>query len=308
MSGNRLLVGQAVGGFGLEGLLAEQVHAVGGARPRHNHQPRHLAGSVHARALRRDEVVGLIRRLELDLVGKYVGKLREQTGDLAQPLLPSRAVDDQCGRGRQQVRLRLLRAEVRRGVLLLGAHLLLGLYLQIAVQRARIAAIGGVPQRARDGVAVVVQRKGKRGQRAVAVVAVRVVFRRAAQPHLHIHRTHAALVGAGDRAVLRRNAHRRRIVHRIADEVGLGLLRGSGPIGPQRRHRPLQLRAQRVDQHRLVRDRLRRRNRAWRRNVGRRPRRALCIQRPCGKQRRHGRSGQNHNSVDPASVRSALCH
>ena len=30
--------------------------------------------------------------------------------------------------------------------------------------------------------------------------------------------------------------------------------------------------------------------------------------RACDQQRRHGRSGQNHNSVAPAEVRRKLCH
>ena len=99
--GNGLLVGQAGCGFGLEGLDSEEIHAVGGACPRHNDQSRHMAGRGHARALGGDEVVGLVGRLKLDLVCKYVGKLREEAGDLAQALLPRSAVDDQRRRGRE---------------------------------------------------------------------------------------------------------------------------------------------------------------------------------------------------------------
>ena len=137
--------------------ISEEIHAVGGACSRNNDQPRHMAGRGHARALGGDEVVGLVGRLKLDLVGKYVGKLREELGDFAQALLPRSAIDDQRRRRGKQVRLWLFHAEVGRGVFLFGAHLLLGLDLEVAVERAGIAAIGGVPERARDGVAVVGQ-------------------------------------------------------------------------------------------------------------------------------------------------------
>ena len=77
-------------------------------------------------------------------------------------------------------------AEVGRLVFFLGAHLLLGFDLQVAVKRARIAAVGGVPERARNGVAVVGEGKRHGGQRAVAVVAVGVVLGRGAQADLHV--------------------------------------------------------------------------------------------------------------------------
>jgi hypothetical protein len=50
-----------------------------------------MAGRGHARALGGDEVVGLVGRLKLDLVCKYIGKLREELGDFAQALLPTSA-------------------------------------------------------------------------------------------------------------------------------------------------------------------------------------------------------------------------
>ena len=65
LSASTLLVGQVAGGIGLEGLGAEQVHAVGGTRPRHDDKTRELLAGWRCATLGRDEVVGLVLSLEL---------------------------------------------------------------------------------------------------------------------------------------------------------------------------------------------------------------------------------------------------
>jgi len=79
--------------------------AVGGARAGDDHQARGVAGIGGVGAFGGDEVVGLIDRLEGDLVGEDVRELGEEAGDFAQTLLPGGAVDDQRRRGRKQAGL-----------------------------------------------------------------------------------------------------------------------------------------------------------------------------------------------------------
>ena len=75
-----LLIGQVGGGVGLEGLGAEEVHAIGGTRSRNDDEASDVAGSGHVRAFGGDEVVGLSGGLELDCVREDVGILREEAG------------------------------------------------------------------------------------------------------------------------------------------------------------------------------------------------------------------------------------
>ena len=56
------LFGQAVDGFGLEGLFAEEVHAVVGAGDGDGHEARLQMRRDNARAFRRGEVIGLVLR------------------------------------------------------------------------------------------------------------------------------------------------------------------------------------------------------------------------------------------------------
>ena len=68
--------GRCGGRVGLEGLVAEHVHAVGGAGAGHDDESGGLAGRGDPRAFGGDEVVGLVGGFELDLIGEDVGILR----------------------------------------------------------------------------------------------------------------------------------------------------------------------------------------------------------------------------------------
>ncbi len=56
------LLGQAVDGFGFEGLLAEEIHAIVGARNGDGHQPRLQMRRDDLRAFGRGEIIGLVLR------------------------------------------------------------------------------------------------------------------------------------------------------------------------------------------------------------------------------------------------------
>ena len=118
----------------------------------------------------------------------------EDAGELAQAVLPGSAVDDQSRRWREHGGCGLFAREVGGGIFFFGANLLLGLDLQVAVERFGVAAVGGEPEAAREGVAVVGEgeRDGREG--AVAMVAVGVVFGGGAEADLHVGHAAAALV------------------------------------------------------------------------------------------------------------------
>ena len=111
-----------------------------------------------------DEVVGLGGGGHADGVEEDVGELLEEAGELAEAVLPGGPVDDERrarGAGwRWAVGLVGLGAEVGGGVLFLGADLLVGLDLEVAVDGSAVAAVGGVPEAAGDGGAVVGEGEG----------------------------------------------------------------------------------------------------------------------------------------------------
>ena len=229
-----------------------------------------MAGSGDAGAIGRDKVVGFIGGLQADRVVEDVGKLLELAGDLAQTLLPRGFILHQRGAGRefgvyrnQRLDGRFL-GEVRRGILFLGADLLLGLDLQITVKRTSIATIGGEPEAARDSFGIVVERKLHGGQGAVAMRAMGVVLVRCTQPNLHVRAAATALRIAGERAELRRHLHVFDIRNGIADEIRPGLrlclgvrlrfrvgLRRRWGRGAKRVHRPVQFRLHHLQQDRV---------------------------------------------------------
>ncbi len=86
------------------------------------------------------------------LLKKTSGYCLKMAGELAQAVLPGGAVDDESGRWREQVGYGLFAGEVGGGVFFLGADLLLGLDLQVAVERFAVAAVGGEPEAAGEGV------------------------------------------------------------------------------------------------------------------------------------------------------------
>ena len=92
-----LLVGQAAEFVALEGLDAEEVHAIGGAGAGDDDEAGDVAGRADAGAFGGDEVVGLVRGLQADGVVEDVGVLLEEAGELAQAVLPLGLVLHQRG-------------------------------------------------------------------------------------------------------------------------------------------------------------------------------------------------------------------
>ncbi len=196
--GEGLLVGEVGGIVGFEGLGAEEVHAVGGAGAGDDDETGDVAGCGDLCAFGGDEVVGLGGGLEGDVVEEDVGVLLEEAGEFAQAVLPGGAVDDQDGRWREHGCCGFFAGEVGRAVFFLGADLLLGLDLQVAVEGLAVAAVGGEPEAAGEGVAVVGEGERDGGEGAVAMVAVGVVFGGGAEADLNVGDAAAALVGADD--------------------------------------------------------------------------------------------------------------
>ena len=140
------LRGQALGRLGLEGLRAEQVHAIVGARNGNGHQPRLQVRRDHLRSLGRGIVVGLVLSREDHHVQVHIGVVAEDARERAHPLFPGRAVHLH-GRGRLAKRdLRRLLAKVGRGVLFFGVDFGLRFHAHVVVQRFSIAGVGGQPQ------------------------------------------------------------------------------------------------------------------------------------------------------------------
>ena len=84
------LLGQAVDGLGLEGLLAEQIHAIVGARDGDSHEPRQLMRRDDVRALGRGEIVGLVLDGEHDHVLVHVRVVAEDFARVPAPAAPTR--------------------------------------------------------------------------------------------------------------------------------------------------------------------------------------------------------------------------
>ena len=162
-----------------------------------------------------------MRGLQRDHVVVDGGVLAENRADLAQALLPRGAVEVQRRGRRQQIVTGLFAGEVGRGVFFLGADLLLGLHLLECIERVAIAAVGGIPERALNGHAVIRKRQREGGERAGAVRVMRVVERRRADTYLHIRCARMARARVCDGAVLRGDYDVLRIGHGVADEVGL---------------------------------------------------------------------------------------
>ena len=127
---------------------------------------------------------------------KTSGNCLKMRGELAQAVLPGGAVDDEGGRREARTCgwLGFVAGEVGGGVFFLGADLLLGLDLEVAVERFAVAAVGGEPEAARDGGAVVGEGQRDGGEGAVAMVAVGVVLGGRAEADLDIGDAAAALV------------------------------------------------------------------------------------------------------------------
>ncbi len=108
--------------------------------------------------------------------------------------LPGGAVDVERGRwgkdGGGAAGLGGLGAEVAGDVFFLGADLLLGLDFEVAVEGSAVAAVGGVPEAAGEGGAVVGDGERDGGEGGVAVVAVGVVLGGRADADLDV--SHAA--------------------------------------------------------------------------------------------------------------------
>ena len=76
-------------------------------------------------------------------------------------------------------------AEVGRDVFFFGAHLGFGLDAQIVVERIAVARVGSDPERTRERLAVVVERKLEAVDGRSAMISVRVIERGIAEAHLH---------------------------------------------------------------------------------------------------------------------------
>ena len=189
LSSDGLLVGQVGGFVGLEGLDAEEVHAVGGAGAGDDDEAGDVAGSGDAGAFARRRSSRSRWRPAADwrrrrCRGTAGRGWRSRAGACSQAARSTTS----AGAGGRTAVCGCLGAEVGGGVFFLGADLLLGLDLEVAVERAAVAAVGGVPERARDGVAVVGEGERHGGERAVAVVAVGVVLGGAAEADLDVDR------------------------------------------------------------------------------------------------------------------------
>ena len=159
---------------------------------------------------------------------KMSGYCRKRTERSRRRLSQAALSTGKGGGGGEHGGCRLLGGEVGGAVFFLGAHLLLGLHLQEAVERLGVAAIGGEPEAALDGVAVVGkgQRDGRQG--AGAMVAVGVVLFGGADAELNVGGAAAALAGEGDGSELRGQVEVVGVGDGVAEEVGLGLLGGVG--------------------------------------------------------------------------------
>src|SRR6185312_11951875 len=204
-------------------LYAEEVHTIGSTCACHNNQPRHMTRRLYFRAFTRYEVVRFVGSLEAHVVVINVGILLEHAADLAQPRFPRRALNLQLRRRGKHLGLRFLRREVRGNIFFLRAHLLLGLHLQQRIECPAISAVGRIPKRPRNRLAIVVQRQRQSRQRAGAMVAVGVVERRRTEPDLHIRNALPAAGRVHDRTVLRGNTHVLIVRNRVAQKVRLRL-------------------------------------------------------------------------------------
>src|SRR6476646_35986 len=135
-------------------------------------------------------------------------------------LLPQRpAVREgrrQCG----HIKLRLLGRKVGRAVALLRAYRLLRLYLKKRLRRLLVAMVRRVPEHARDGVAIVIERKGRRADRAVAILVVGIVQRRAAYASRHAYHPPSQDHRIQQSTLRSHQQRHAAVVRRVTQEVG----------------------------------------------------------------------------------------
>ena len=173
----------------------------------------------------RSEIVRLVLHREQHHVLVNVRVVAEDFATVPSPAAPMRR--DRLTTGGATVPMCVcgaLLAEVGRSVFFLGAHLGFGLDAKIVVERVAVAGVGGQPERTRESLAVVAERKlqavdGRAAMRAVGVVELGI-----ANAHLHVGHALAARGAVGQRAVLRANRDEAGVADRVAEEVGRQLL------------------------------------------------------------------------------------
>ena len=159
------------------------------------------------------------------------GYCLKRAGEVAEAVGPDGFcgfVEVERGAGGEELPGGGLDGEVSRGVFLPGADLLVGLDLEVAVEGAGVAAVGGVPEGPGEGFAVVGEGEGDGGEGGVAVVAVGVVFGGGADPDLDVGHAAAALVRGGEGAEAGGHGDGGRVRDGVADEVGARRLGGLG--------------------------------------------------------------------------------
>lgn len=209
-----------------------------------------MAGGGDACAFGGDEVVGLAGGLEGDVVEEDIGELLEGAGEIAEAGFPGGLVDGKGWRGWEEIGFGNAVAgfdgEVAGGVFFFGSDLLLGFDFEEAVEGFGVAAIGGEPEAAGEGGAVVGEGEGDGGECGVAVVAVGVVLVGAAEADLDVGDATAAFAGGGDGSVLGADVDAFCVGDGVADEVGPGLL---GGVGAEGAHGAVEFRVHGVDEY-----------------------------------------------------------
>src|SRR5260370_25061165 len=109
--------------------------------------------------------------------------------------------------------------KIRRLVFFLRLHGRIADDLRICRRGAAILAIGHFPQRTRDGIAVVRQRKWTGGNSRRAILVVRIVEYRAAHTHRYVGPAAVRRVGCDDRSVPPPDLKSVLIVHLITSAV-----------------------------------------------------------------------------------------
>ena len=209
-----------------------------------------------ARTFGGGKVVRLILRGEHDGVLIDIGKFAENGGELLHSLLPGRAINHNRRRRLGNRDLRSFLTEVGRAVLFLGAHLSFGLHAEVVVESCTIASVGGQPQRAGQGLAIIIQRQLQAVHGCSAMGSVGVVQLGIAESHLHIGHANVVDGTVDHRAVLGANRDLAGIADRIAQKVGRQLLVGlrlSGRLSAKRGEGAMQFGGHGIEQHRSFR-------------------------------------------------------
>ena len=223
--GEFLFGGQSLGFRGFKRFHAQQVHPVVGARIGFHDQPRHQARRSDLASFARNKVGGRLLELQRHRGTVHVGIFPKGGRIFPNLVFPILLIERDWSGRLIELNLGFLRRKIRRLVFLGCLHRGVGHHFGVGGGSAAVFAVGQVPQRAGNGIAVVRQRQRAGGDSGIAIFVMRVVAGRAADAHGHVGPPVIYRRGGDNRPVRSRHLHGVLVVNFITEEVrrGVGL-------------------------------------------------------------------------------------